>query len=79
MRWRSMGGIRRSTGRLAKPQALGLACARQQTPQEYFVDVAAEADFAVDFYDRHALVEPLAELWVEVDVDTFGSDAVPLE
>jgi hypothetical protein len=58
---------------------VGLACGRQQTPQEYFVDAAAEADFAVDFYYWHALVEPLAERWVEVDVDALGSDAVPLE
>ena len=41
--------------------------------------MAAEADLAVDFDDGDALVEPLAELRVGVDVDARGCKAMHFE
>ena len=41
----------------------------QQPLEQHFVDPAAEADLAVDFYDGDALVEALAERRIGVDVE----------
>jgi hypothetical protein len=47
-----------------------------QSSEEDGVDAASETDLAVDFYDGDALVEPLAEICVGVDVDEFWLDAM---
>ena len=44
--------------------------------QKQRVDVASEADLAVDFYDGNAIIEAFAEDRVGVDVDAFGLDLV---
>jgi hypothetical protein len=55
------------------------AVGRDDSPQEHRVNAAAKANLPVDFHDGDALVEPLAERGIAVNIDPLGGQTLPLE
>ena len=49
--------------------SVNCGCSPQQSPQQHRIDAAAKANLAVDLDDWHALVKPLAQRLIGVDVD----------
>jgi hypothetical protein len=51
----------------------------QHPTKQHGIHAAAKAIPPVDFHHRHASIEPLAQLWISVDVDTPWHDPMLLE
>jgi len=69
-------GARGGPFSFAKPQADGLLASGNYPAEQDGVDVASEANLAVDFYDGDTIIEALAERWIGVDVDQFWVESV---
>ena len=48
----------------------------QQASKQNFIDVSTKADFAIDFHDRNARIEPRAERRIAVDVNDLWAQPV---
>ena len=53
--------------------------AAQNTPQQHRIDAPAKANFASDFNDRHAGVEPLLQRRIRVDIYQRGPQTMRVQ